>query len=115
MPGEKTSPTQPFPTKPPPYSRTFVGENDLIDFTPALRAQALENLKKFRWEQSPFVPPRRPERSAPRLDQHRQHRRRRELAGLGLRSGDGDLLHAGEHTNVTIGKYEEEEFDQVAR
>ena len=57
MPTEKTSPTQPIPTNPPPYSRTFVGENDLIDFTPALRAQALENLKKFRWEQSPFVPP----------------------------------------------------------
>ena len=28
----------------------------MIDFTPALRAQALENLKKFRWEQTPFVP-----------------------------------------------------------
>jgi len=24
--------------------------NDLIDFTPALRAQAIENLKKYRWE-----------------------------------------------------------------
>ncbi|MGC4083882.1 MAG: hypothetical protein QM736_17665 [Vicinamibacterales bacterium] len=31
--------------------------DDLIDFTPELRAQALENLKKFRWEQTPFVPP----------------------------------------------------------
>ena len=29
---------------------------DLIDFTPELRAKALSNLKKFRWEQSPFVP-----------------------------------------------------------
>ena len=35
MPGEKTSPTQPIPTKPPPYSRTFVSKDDLIDFTPA--------------------------------------------------------------------------------
>jgi quinoprotein glucose dehydrogenase len=57
IPNEKTSPTQPIPSNPPPYSRTFVGINDLIDFTPALRAQALENLKKYRWEQTPFVPP----------------------------------------------------------
>ena len=57
MPTEKTSPTQPIPTNPPPYSRTYVAESDLIDFTPALRAKALENLKKFRWEQTPFVPP----------------------------------------------------------
>ena len=57
MPDEKTAPTQPFPTKPPPYARTYVAESDLIDFTPALRAQALENLKLFRWEQTPYVPP----------------------------------------------------------
>jgi quinoprotein glucose dehydrogenase len=57
VPGEKTARTQPIPSKPAPYSRTFVGMNDIIDFTPALRAQALENLKKFRWEQSPYVPP----------------------------------------------------------
>ncbi len=57
MGGEKTAKTQPIPTKPPPYSRTFVSKNDLIDYTPALRAQALENLKRFRWEETPFVPP----------------------------------------------------------
>ena len=57
MPGEKTAKTQPFPTKPPAYARTHVTENDLIDFTPALRKQALENLKLFRWEQTPYVPP----------------------------------------------------------
>jgi quinoprotein glucose dehydrogenase len=56
VPGEKTSPTQPIPTRPPPYSRTYVGMDDLIDFTPALRQQALENLKLYRWEQTPFVP-----------------------------------------------------------
>ena len=56
-PGEKTAKTQPFPTKPPAYSRTHVAESDLIDFTPALRTQALENLKLFRWEQIPYVPP----------------------------------------------------------
>src|SRR5262249_44929010 len=48
VPGEWYSPTQPFPTKPPAYARQSVQENDLIDFTPALRAQALqvvENVK----------------------------------------------------------------------
>ena len=28
----------------------------MIDFTPELRAQALSNLKKYRWLQTPFVP-----------------------------------------------------------
>ena len=57
VPGEKTSPTQPFPSAPPPYSRTYVSTNDVIDFTPQLHQQALDNLKNYRWEQSPFVPP----------------------------------------------------------
>ncbi|HMB80262.1 MAG TPA: PQQ-binding-like beta-propeller repeat protein [Vicinamibacterales bacterium] len=49
VPGEKTSPTQPFPTKPPAYGRPFLKTpDDLIDFTPAMRAQALENLKNYR-------------------------------------------------------------------
>jgi quinoprotein glucose dehydrogenase len=56
VPGEKTSPTQPFPSKPPAFSRNYLASDQVIDFTPALRAQALENLKKFRWEQTPFVP-----------------------------------------------------------
>jgi quinoprotein glucose dehydrogenase len=56
VPGEKSSPTQPFPTKPPSFSRTYLAADQVIDFTPELRAQALENLKKFRWEQTPFVP-----------------------------------------------------------
>ena len=48
VPGEWYSPTQPFPSKPPAYSRQAVTEDDLIDFTPALRAQALENLKAYK-------------------------------------------------------------------
>src|SRR3954470_12943861 len=56
VPGEKTSPTQPIPSKPPSYAHTHVTTDDLIDFTPALRAQALENLKKYRWEPTPFIP-----------------------------------------------------------
>jgi quinoprotein glucose dehydrogenase len=57
VPGEKTSPTQPHPTKPPAYGRNFVRvPDDLIDFTPALRAQALENLKRYKYSPSPFTP-----------------------------------------------------------
>ena len=60
VPGEKTSPTQPIPMgsdgKPLNYARTHLAMEDVIDFTPALRAEALENLKRYRWEQSPYVP-----------------------------------------------------------
>lgn len=42
VPGEWYSPTQPIPTKPPAYDRQGVTENDLIDFTPALRREALD-------------------------------------------------------------------------
>src|SRR5579863_8801971 len=48
VPGEKTSPTQPFPTRPPAYARQAVTVDDLIDFTPALRAEALEAVKMYR-------------------------------------------------------------------
>ncbi|MBU2099301.1 MAG: c-type cytochrome, partial [Gammaproteobacteria bacterium] len=41
VPGEQTSPTQPFPTLPPPYLTQGFHEDDLIDFTPDLRAEAL--------------------------------------------------------------------------
>ena len=46
-PGERTSPTQPFPTKPPPFDRQGVIEDDLIDFTPELRAKAVEIAKQY--------------------------------------------------------------------
>src|SRR5438132_1855820 len=48
VPGEWYSPTQPFPTKPAPYARQAVTENDLIDFTPELKAQALKNIEPFK-------------------------------------------------------------------
>ena len=47
VPNERTSPTQPFPTKPLPFDRQGVSVDDLIDFTPALRAQALDVIKKY--------------------------------------------------------------------
>ena len=42
VPGEWYSPTQPFPTKPPPFDRQGIGIDDVIDFTPELKAEALE-------------------------------------------------------------------------
>jgi len=42
IPGEWYSPTQPFPTKPAAYDRQGITLDDLIDFTPALRDEALE-------------------------------------------------------------------------
>ncbi len=47
VPGERTSATQPFPTKPPPFDRQGITEDDLIDFTPALRAAALEAVESL--------------------------------------------------------------------
>jgi len=48
VPGEWYAPTQPIPTKPAAYARNGVAESDLIDFTPALRAKALEVVKAYR-------------------------------------------------------------------
>jgi quinoprotein glucose dehydrogenase len=49
VPGEWYPPTQPIPTKPPAYSRNYLKvPDDLIDFTPELRAKALENIKRFK-------------------------------------------------------------------
>src|SRR5205814_2035523 len=57
VPGEKTAATQPFPTRPPAYARTFVKiPDDIIDFTPEMRAEGLKNLKRYRTDQSPYVP-----------------------------------------------------------
>src|SRR5579863_3942711 len=48
VPGEKTSATQPFPTKPPAYDRQGFSMDDLIDFTPELNAQAKEIVSHFK-------------------------------------------------------------------
>jgi quinoprotein glucose dehydrogenase len=45
--GEKTSPTQPFPTKPAAFEPQGVREEDLIDFTPDLRVEAKAILKDY--------------------------------------------------------------------
>ena len=45
--GEATSATQPIPSKPPAFDRQGITLDDLIDFTPALRDQALELIDNF--------------------------------------------------------------------
>jgi quinoprotein glucose dehydrogenase len=56
VPGERAAKTQPFPTKPPAYSRQGFTEEDLIDFTPELHAEALEIFNKYT-PSSLFTPP----------------------------------------------------------
>jgi quinoprotein glucose dehydrogenase len=42
VPAEYYSPTQPIPSKPPAYDRQSVKDDDLVDFTPAIKARAKE-------------------------------------------------------------------------
>jgi quinoprotein glucose dehydrogenase len=48
LPGEKLSPTQPFPTKPAAFEIQELTIDNLIDFTPALRQEAIEILKNYK-------------------------------------------------------------------
>jgi quinoprotein glucose dehydrogenase len=48
VPGEKASPTQPFVTKPPAFARQGVAIDDLIDFTPELRAEAVKLASRYK-------------------------------------------------------------------
>ncbi len=49
VPGEKSAKTQPFPTKPPAYARNEIKiPDDLIDFTPEMRAQAKDVVSRYR-------------------------------------------------------------------
>ena len=48
VPGEQAAPTQPVPVKPPPFERQGITEDDLIDLTPELRAEALEIFRRYR-------------------------------------------------------------------
>ena len=42
VPGEWYAPTQPFPSKPPPFDQQGTSVDDLIEFTPELRREALD-------------------------------------------------------------------------
>ena len=86
VPGEQTSPTQPFPTKPPAFTPQGVSLDDAFDLTPELKAAAQAEMKKYRIGPL-FTPPSmqgtitRPERLG-----------RRELGRRRLRSRDRHAL-----------------------
>ncbi len=65
IPGERASATQPFPTKPPAFAPQGLTIDDLIDFTPELRAEAINILNTYTYGPL-FTPP-----SLPRDDGHR--------------------------------------------
>ena len=48
VPGEAASPSQPFPTKPKPFAKQGFASNDIVDFTPEIRARALDAIKDYR-------------------------------------------------------------------
>src|SRR4029077_14375265 len=56
VPGEWYPPTQPFPTKPPAYDRQGFQLDDLIDFTPALRAEGVKIVSQYKLAPV-FTPP----------------------------------------------------------
>lgn len=75
VPGEWYSPTQPFPTKPPAFERQGTSVDDLIDFTPELRAEAVKLVSKYKMGPL-FSPPLVSQRDGP-------------LGQLGLPNNDG--------------------------
>ncbi len=64
VPGERTSPTQPHPTRPPAFDRQGVSVDNLIDFTPELRQEAEEILQHYAY--GPLYTPPVPEESGKR-------------------------------------------------
>jgi quinoprotein glucose dehydrogenase len=48
VPGERAAPTQPVPSLPAPFSKQGFTEADVVDFTPEIRARALEIIRPFR-------------------------------------------------------------------
>jgi quinoprotein glucose dehydrogenase len=57
VPGEWTSPTQPFPTKPPPFARQSFTEKDINPFLPAEDQAKIRDLLKNSRNEGLFTPP----------------------------------------------------------
>jgi quinoprotein glucose dehydrogenase len=56
VPGEKASPTQPFPTRPPAFDRQGFTDADVVDFTPEIKAKAMAIVDQY--DRGPlFTPP----------------------------------------------------------
>lgn len=56
VPGERTSPTQPIPTRPAPFDRQGFTADDLLDFTPEIRERARGAAARYAWGEL-FTPP----------------------------------------------------------
>jgi glucose dehydrogenase len=57
VPGEWYAPTQPHPPARLQYARNFLNvPDDVIDFTPEMRAEGLDRVKRYKWAPTPFVP-----------------------------------------------------------
>jgi quinoprotein glucose dehydrogenase len=54
--GEESWPTQPIPTRPAPFARQFITEDDFSDFDPDVRKQALKTFSEIKHGQY-FIPP----------------------------------------------------------
>ena len=104
-PGEVTSPTQPFPTKPPAFDRQGATVENLIDFTPELREEALEIVERYTIGPM-FTPPSVRGAGAQRQPGHHSASRvagRGRHPGRGVRSGDQLPLHSVDHLAVRRG------------
>ena len=115
MPHEKTAPrrSRSRPSRPPTRARTSA-ESDLIDFTPALRKQALENLKLFRWEQTPYVPPVGPNSKLLGAINIANTSGGTNWPGAGFDPETGIFYSQAGNSAVTVAKYDEEEFERVS-
>ena len=53
--GEETWPTQPIPSKPPPFTRTYMTQDDITDISPQATAQVALQMKNMRYGRD-FIP-----------------------------------------------------------
>ena len=82
VPGEVLHPTQPFPTRPPPFSGQGVSLDDANDLPPEIHALAVKAMKRFRLGAAVHA-------AEPRRDPAASlHARRRDLGRGGVRPGD---------------------------
>ena len=110
VPGEKTSPTQPIPTLPPPFARQSFTEKDI---NPYLTAEEQAGLAREPEE----VAQRRRVHAAEHagLDRDARAQRRRELGQLGDQPGEGHLLHRLEGTADAAGDRAARHADRTRR
>jgi quinoprotein glucose dehydrogenase len=106
VPGEMTSPTQPIPSKPAPYAQQGLEEDDLIDYTPEIKAAALHLARLcrmgpyfvpagHRWHHEVSLPCTR--RACAARREHRWRRCRRPETGM-IRGWPVRFGNAGDRT-----------------